>query len=67
MKKLLAVSALALAAVPLSAAAPPYDTPAKVAYLIDISSGAELFAKDALHLNDRGYALWRTLIRPFVH
>lgn len=27
---------------------------------------SELFAKDALHLNDRGYALWRTLIRPFV-
>lgn len=26
----------------------------------------ELFAQDALHLNDRGYALWRTLIRPFV-
>lgn len=26
----------------------------------------ELFAKDALHLNERGYALWRTLIRPFV-
>ncbi|HET9664474.1 MAG TPA: SGNH/GDSL hydrolase family protein [Burkholderiales bacterium] len=26
----------------------------------------ELFAKDALHLNDRGYALWRSLIRPFV-
>jgi D-alanyl-D-alanine carboxypeptidase (penicillin-binding protein 5/6) len=29
------------------AAAPPYETPAPVAYLIDLSSGAELLAKDA--------------------
>jgi D-alanyl-D-alanine carboxypeptidase (penicillin-binding protein 5/6) len=29
------------------AAAPPYETPAPVAYLIDLSSGAELYAKDA--------------------
>jgi D-alanyl-D-alanine carboxypeptidase (penicillin-binding protein 5/6) len=29
------------------AAAPPYDTPAPVAYLIDLSSGAELLVKDA--------------------
>lgn len=29
------------------AAAPPYDTPAPVAYLIDLSSGAELLAKEA--------------------
>ena len=29
------------------AAAPPYDTPAPIAYLIDLSSGAELLAKDA--------------------
>jgi lysophospholipase L1-like esterase len=27
---------------------------------------AELFRKDALHLNDEGYALWRRIIRPFV-
>lgn len=40
------VAALALStAAP--AAAPPYDTPAPVAYLIDLSSGAELLAKDA--------------------
>jgi lysophospholipase L1-like esterase len=32
----------------------------------DGSPRQELFAKDALHLNDQGYALWRTLIRPFV-
>ncbi|MDP9086660.1 MAG: D-alanyl-D-alanine carboxypeptidase [Pseudomonadota bacterium] len=31
------------------AAAPPYETPAPVAYLIDLSSGAELLAKDADH------------------
>ena len=30
-----------------SAKAPPFDTPAKVAYLIDLSSGAVLLAKDA--------------------
>jgi D-alanyl-D-alanine carboxypeptidase (penicillin-binding protein 5/6) len=29
------------------AAAPPFDTPAKVAYLIDLSSGAVLYAKNA--------------------
>lgn len=27
---------------------------------------ADLFRKDALHLNDAGYALWRTIMRPFV-
>jgi lysophospholipase L1-like esterase len=27
---------------------------------------AELFGKDALHLNDEGYALWRKIMRPFV-
>lgn len=26
----------------------------------------ELFRADALHLNDAGYALWRSIIRPFV-
>src|SRR3954453_12255679 len=29
------------------AAAPTFDTPAKVAYLIDVSSGAVLYAKNA--------------------
>src|SRR5687767_9134796 len=32
---------------PASAAAPPFDTPAPVAYLKDLSSGAILYAKDA--------------------
>ena len=32
----------------------------------DGSPRRELYAQDALHLNDAGYALWRTVIRPFV-
>lgn len=32
----------------------------------DGSPRLELFRKDALHLNEAGYALWRTIIRPFV-
>jgi lysophospholipase L1-like esterase len=32
----------------------------------DGSPRAELIRKDALHLNDEGYALWRRIIRPFV-
>ena len=32
---------------PAAAAAPPFDTPAPVAYMIDLSSGAVLYAKDA--------------------
>jgi lysophospholipase L1-like esterase len=32
----------------------------------DGSPRTELFRKDALHLNDQGYALWRKIIRPFV-
>lgn len=34
-------------ATPTVAAAPSFDTPAPVAYLLDLSSGAELYAKDA--------------------
>ena len=49
MKKLIAASilALAIAAVPTNAANPPYDTPAPIAYMEDLSSGAILYAKDA--------------------
>ncbi|HWW64880.1 MAG TPA: D-alanyl-D-alanine carboxypeptidase family protein [Sphingomonadaceae bacterium] len=44
---LLLTSVLALAiAVPGSAAAPPFDTPAPVAFMKDLSSGAILYAKD---------------------
>ena len=38
------VSALSL---PATAAAPPFETPASVAYMIDLSSGAVLYQKDA--------------------
>ncbi|RYE02444.1 MAG: D-alanyl-D-alanine carboxypeptidase [Sphingomonadales bacterium] len=49
MKKLIAASilALAIAAVPTNAANPPFDTPAPIAYMEDLSSGAVLYAKDA--------------------
>ncbi len=38
---------LALLAAPSTAAAPPFDTPAPVAFMTDLSSGAVLYAKDA--------------------
>src|SRR5687768_12783983 len=41
---LLFASALSL---PATAAAPPFETPAPIAYMIDLSSGAVLYAKDA--------------------
>lgn len=48
MKKLFAASTLALAlAFPTRAANPPFETPAPVAYMEDLSSGAVLYAKDA--------------------
>jgi serine-type D-Ala-D-Ala carboxypeptidase (penicillin-binding protein 5/6) len=42
----LLISATALA-MPAAAAAPPFETPATVAYMIDLSSNAVLYAKDA--------------------
>jgi D-alanyl-D-alanine carboxypeptidase (penicillin-binding protein 5/6) len=47
MKKLLAASALAIIAATPGAAAPDFPTPAPVAYLTDLSTGAVLFSKDA--------------------
>lgn len=44
---LLAFSATLILATAAPAAAPPYETPAPIAYLIDLSSGAELLVKDA--------------------
>jgi lysophospholipase L1-like esterase len=32
----------------------------------DGSPRSDLFRKDALHMNKAGYALWRSIIRPFV-
>ena len=43
----LALGATMLAALPGEAAAPPFDTPATVAFMKDLSSGATLFAKNA--------------------
>jgi serine-type D-Ala-D-Ala carboxypeptidase (penicillin-binding protein 5/6) len=40
-------AALIAASLPVSAAAPPFETAAPVAFMIDLSSGAVLYAKDA--------------------
>jgi serine-type D-Ala-D-Ala carboxypeptidase (penicillin-binding protein 5/6) len=42
-----AAAALIAVAFPVSAAAPPFETAAPVAYMVDLSSGAVLYAKDA--------------------
>jgi D-alanyl-D-alanine carboxypeptidase (penicillin-binding protein 5/6) len=48
MRKFLIIAVLAsAAALPASAAAPPFETSARYAYLIDLSSGAVLYSKDA--------------------
>jgi len=41
------LASLGALAMPAGAAAPPFETPASVAYMIDLSSGAALYAKDA--------------------
>jgi D-alanyl-D-alanine carboxypeptidase (penicillin-binding protein 5/6) len=43
---LIALFATALS-LPAAAAAPPFETPAPIAYMLDLSSGAVLYAKDA--------------------
>jgi D-alanyl-D-alanine carboxypeptidase (penicillin-binding protein 5/6) len=45
-KPLLLVFSAATLSIPASAAAPPFDTPARVAFMIDLSSGAVLYDKD---------------------
>ncbi len=47
MKPVLPLIALILAAAPVTAAAPPFETPAPIAYLVDLSSDAVLYSKDA--------------------
>ncbi len=47
MKLMFALGAVAAVSVPVVAAAPPFETAAPVAYMLDLSSGAELYAKDA--------------------
>jgi D-alanyl-D-alanine carboxypeptidase (penicillin-binding protein 5/6) len=46
-KSLILISSIAAAALPATAAAPPFETAAPVAYMVDLSSGAVLYAKDA--------------------
>src|SRR5688572_10149831 len=46
-KLLYAVSFGAFLSLPAIAAAPPFETAAPMAYMIDLSSGAVLYAKDA--------------------
>ena len=46
-KALISFALSAALVVPASASAPPFDTPAPVAYMVDLSSGAILYAKDA--------------------
>ncbi|MDB5691733.1 MAG: D-alanyl-D-alanine carboxypeptidase [Alphaproteobacteria bacterium] len=46
-KSLIFLISTAALSIPAAAAAPPFDTAAKVAFMIDLSSGATLYAKDA--------------------
>ena len=46
-KPLYLFASVAVAAMPAWASAPPFETPAQTAYMIDLSSGAVLYAKDA--------------------
>ncbi|HEX8514218.1 MAG TPA: D-alanyl-D-alanine carboxypeptidase family protein [Allosphingosinicella sp.] len=45
-KSLFPIAFAAAAALPATAAAPPFETAAPVAYMVDLSSGAVLYAKD---------------------
>ena len=47
MRPLLTLAAALSLAVPASAAAPSYDSMAPIAYMVDLSSGAELYSRDA--------------------
>jgi serine-type D-Ala-D-Ala carboxypeptidase (penicillin-binding protein 5/6) len=46
-KGLLSLAFATAVSLPAAAAAPPFETPARVAFMIDLSSGAVLYAKDA--------------------
>nr|MBA3897522.1 D-alanyl-D-alanine carboxypeptidase [Sphingomonadaceae bacterium] len=47
MKLFSATLVAVLAALPATAAAPPFETPAPIAYMVDLSSGAVIYQKDA--------------------
>jgi len=46
-KSLYMLVSIGALAIPAEAAAPPFETPATVAYMVDLSSGAVLYAKDS--------------------
>jgi D-alanyl-D-alanine carboxypeptidase (penicillin-binding protein 5/6) len=46
-RAILLISAAATLALPASAATPQFDTPAPIAYLVDVNSGAVLYSKNA--------------------
>jgi len=46
-KTLISLSLFSVLAAPAAASAPPFETPAPVAYLVDLSSGAVLYARDS--------------------
>jgi len=46
-KPLCLLTSIVALAMPVAAAAPPFETPATTAYMVDLSSGAVLYAKDA--------------------
>lgn len=45
-KTIFSIAFVSVLAMPASAAAPPFETPAPIAYMVDLSSGAVLYAKD---------------------
>jgi serine-type D-Ala-D-Ala carboxypeptidase (penicillin-binding protein 5/6) len=48
MKPVLAsIAVMTALSLPVSAAAPPFETASPIAYMVDLSSGAVLYAKDA--------------------
>jgi D-alanyl-D-alanine carboxypeptidase (penicillin-binding protein 5/6) len=46
-KSLILITSVAAVSIPAAAAAPPFETDAKVAYMVDLSSGAVLYDKNA--------------------
>ncbi|HEX5183703.1 MAG TPA: D-alanyl-D-alanine carboxypeptidase family protein [Allosphingosinicella sp.] len=61
-KSLIFFVSTAALAIPATAAAPPYDTQAKVAYMIDLSSGAILYEKNAdMHMPPASLAKMMTV------
>ena len=65
-KTLIFILSSAAIALPATAAAPPFETVARVAYMIDLSSGATLYAKDAdVHMPPASMAKMMTVHLAF--